>query len=348
MIRYLRQNNFRIVTMSFIILITIWGMHLRYQRRICPLWQDEMAQVHSMKGSFSAAIASSVGIMQGLGDYLLIYPFYQWFGENIWGLAIPHIIITLLGFYLLYMLCRKYFKTPWAYLITFSVFASNYTLIRHAFEIRPYSVLATLSIAIFLVMQYIFECVKPPPIKRILISVFIFVAILFHPFSVFMLFFSYIFHLLLSRKDKTVGVMFLKHLKHYGMAILFALPLLLWSLSNHKHLHMGHNTFEYIHKGVISVLKGIFGNLTGRRIFYLLLPGIVINLFIPHSQRLKQAMFFTILIVIPIGLLFLACIYFQYWFIQRLFIWAIPLFIFFLGWSWDSIFVYFGKKVSRN
>jgi hypothetical protein len=33
------------------------------------------------------------------GDYYLVYPFFKIFGANKWGLAIPHLISVIIGFY---------------------------------------------------------------------------------------------------------------------------------------------------------------------------------------------------------------------------------------------------------
>src|SRR3989338_3669672 len=108
-------------------------MYLRFDKRLrTNIGGDEPYQISGMKTSLVAAIIQSRQNLQFPGDYILIYPFYRLFGENKWGLAIPHIIITAIGFYLLYILCRKYLKTVLGYTITFAIFAYNYTLIRHA------------------------------------------------------------------------------------------------------------------------------------------------------------------------------------------------------------------------
>lgn len=352
MIKYLVSNRKHISIFLIVLLLTTVGIQLRAKWRVDhELWKDEIYQISPMGGSFLGTIEHSRTNLQFPGDYVLIYPFYKLFGENKWGLAIPHIIITALGFYLLYVLCRKYFKTIWGYLITFTLFTYNYNLIYHAFEIRPYSVMVTLGIAAFLVMQYIFEKEKPSLIIRVLISLFIFTSMLFHLFGILMLGVFYIYHLIFSRKGKSVKVFFLRHLKYYSIGLIVAFPAWYWSAAKGGEVGVSfatqEDTFAFIYKGVVPIFKSVFGNLTGPKRFYLLLSGIFINFFIPHKGWFKQLMFLMIVIIMPIGVILLGCIHFHYWFIQRLFIWTIPLFCFFLGWCWDSSIVYLVERFKQ-
>lgn len=346
--RYLLEKKQYInkgIIIVVVMIIAIFGMHSRFKKRYWSnLWCDEHAQLARMQGSFWETLQNALGFEQFPGDYLLIHPFYKWFGENKWGLAIPHIIITGLGFYLLYILCRKYFRTPIGYIITFTLFAYNYNLINHAFEIRPYSVLVTLGLAAFLVLQYIFEKKKIAPIKIVLISLFIFVTILFHNYGILIMFFLYIFHLLFSREEETIKTALTRHFRYFGVVSFVTLTIWFY-LRATKKINLGVDTFEYIHKGVIPILKGIFGNLTGYRRYYFLLSALVINLFVPHRERLKQFMFFGIVIIAQVFFILFLCISYHYWFIQRAFIWVIPLFAFLLGWIWDSLIFYFMGKL---
>lgn len=97
-------------------------MHQRILSRIKnELSGDEKAQLIGMEKSLKYSVLNSMTNLQFPCDYVLIYPFYKIFGKNKWGLALPHIFITLVGFYLLYILCRKYFKTIWGYLVIISL-----------------------------------------------------------------------------------------------------------------------------------------------------------------------------------------------------------------------------------
>ncbi|MDD5005692.1 MAG: hypothetical protein PHS33_04230 [Candidatus Omnitrophica bacterium] len=338
-----------------VLLIVSFGMYLRFVNRSNKeLSMDEPYQINTMKVSLWYAISDARRIMQFPGDVLLVYPFYKLFGENKWGLAIPHIIITILGFYLLYILCGKYFKTTWGYIIAFSLVALNNNLISHAFEIRPYAVLANLGIAVFVIMQYIFEKESPSRIMKVLISIFIITVILFHLYGSLIIFFAYLFHILFSRKENTIRYFISKHLKYYGVSLLIALPIWYYFAfgSDKSYLksftQTSEGSFEYIHRGIIPMAKGIFGNLICFKKLYFLLAGLIFAFLIPHKERLKQIMFFIVMIMLPIGLILLSSIIYKYWFLPRQFVWAMPLFAFLIGWCWNSAIVYFMGKFTNK
>jgi len=85
------------------------------------LWSDELHQLGMMEGSFLDLI-KLLPVKEYCsylsGDYYLIYPFFKIFSYNKWGLAIPHIIATIIGFYILYLICKKYFKSIWGYIVS--------------------------------------------------------------------------------------------------------------------------------------------------------------------------------------------------------------------------------------
>ena len=96
---------------ALVIIICIYGLYLRVVtfalRQLSP---DEMFQVSLLKNSFLQFLQSlrEFEYCSYLsGDYFLLYPFFKIFGHNKWGLTIPHIISTILGFWLLYLVCRK-------------------------------------------------------------------------------------------------------------------------------------------------------------------------------------------------------------------------------------------------
>jgi len=340
-LEFCKKNKKTFFTIS-LILISLFGLYLRFdQRANTKLGVDDLFQIGPMHTSLSAALNSARQYLQFPGDCILIYPFFLIFGENKWGLAIPHIIITILGFYLLYVMCSKYFKTFSAYIITFLIFAFNVNLIYHSFEIRPYSVLVVLSMAIFIVLRHIFVQKEFSLFKKSLIMLFIFISALFHFYCPIILFFTYIYHLIFSRKEEGVGPVILRHLKQFGLVLLLTVPFWLYFMHVDKKQfeNQGINTFQYIPFGMVSLLKGIFGNLIGVKKLYILALGIIFAFFIPHKERHKQVAFFIILIIIPIFLVLISSIYFKYWFIQRLFIWAMPLFAFLIGWCWDSLII---------
>ena len=128
------------------LVFTIWGMILRFKTFANrELWIDEIIQINMTLEPLKPLWLrenSAKDITSFPGDYLLTYPFVKLFGASKL-VAIPHAIVTLLGFYLLYILCKHYFKTVFGYLVVFVLLCFNKVLIFHAFEIRPYSVLPT-------------------------------------------------------------------------------------------------------------------------------------------------------------------------------------------------------------
>jgi len=109
----------------FVIPLSLWGMYLRIvQRADVELKGDEIYQLKLCVRSFWEFLKElpNHDFCRYLnGDYFLMYPFFKIFGWNKWGLAIPHMIATLLGFYLLYLICKQYFKTPLGYIVTFTL-----------------------------------------------------------------------------------------------------------------------------------------------------------------------------------------------------------------------------------
>ena len=154
---YIRERYCQIL----VLFISAYALYLRLLKlNNHTLWCDEGFQLRIMKGSFITMINSLPQwefCSYLSGDYILIYPFFKIFSYNKWGLAIPHILATILGFWLLYLICKRYFKTIWGYLITFTIVCFNATLINHATEIRTYAVLPTLALACFYLAQKLID-----------------------------------------------------------------------------------------------------------------------------------------------------------------------------------------------
>ena len=132
-------------------LLFIAGMGLRVHRLATrELWGDELFEFYQFKGPFMPFWFNDRYAMADHsaypGEYLLNYPFVQMFGLNKWGIMVPHIILTILGFLLLYKLCQLYFKTTWGYVAAFALVCFHRELIFHSFEFRPYAVLPTLAL----------------------------------------------------------------------------------------------------------------------------------------------------------------------------------------------------------
>ena len=341
-----------------VVVISVYALYLRLVKLAHhKFWVDEEFQLSLMQGSFLdllKAVPRAEYCSYLSGDYYLIYPFFKIFSYNKWGLAIPHIIVTILGFYLLYLICKRYFKTIWGYLITFSVVCFNGTLINHATEIRTYAVLPTLALATFyfsqqLVDQNINMNIK----KKWAIGAFFVLVIWFHAYGIAILSLPLIFSLLTKWKDKSF-VIILKHtVKFLSVVFLVAMPLWIYSVFGPHYVWQTSNinTFQYIPnplENMIGFSKAILGNLVGYKRLYFLLIAAIFPFIIPYKKRFQQMSFLIIAVFIPIGLILLVDIITKYWFLQRQFIWTMPFFAFFLGWSWDSFFEYVSSVEERR
>lgn len=325
------------------------------------LWADEYWQINQMKDSFISMIKgfpANEFCSYLSGDFYLIFPFFKVFGENKWGLAIPHIILTLVGFYLLYLLCRRYFKTIWGYGITFSIVCFNETLINHATEIRTYAVLPTLALACLYFWLRLVDCnYCLSRSKKIAVGVFFVLTIWFHAYGILIFFFTGLFALAEKFKDRLFFTILRNTFFFAVFTFCFASPLLLISFFG-PHLdsfQFKFDTFQFISNPLqnsIGFLKSVFGSLIGYKKFYFLLLGIAMPFLLPYKNRFEQIALLFVLVLMPIGTILLFNILTHYWFLQRLFIWVMPFFALFIGWTWDSLIVYikekFVKRINKN
>ena len=332
-----------------IIIICTYALYLRlvvlYRH---TLWADELWQLNQMKGTF-------LDLLKGVpklefcsylsGDLYLVYPFFKIFSFNKWGLAIPHIIATVAGFYLLYLICRRYFKSTYAYLITFLIVCFNATLINHATEIRTYAVLPTIALATFYLLQRIGDFnFKLSTLKNIAAIIFFILVIWFHVYGI-LIFTSCFLFTVFSKLNEINFKIFLKNaISFMAVILIFAMPLWLYSAfgPHFRYTQISFNVFEYIPSpfhNILGFLKGIFCNLIGNKIFYLLGIGVIIPFIFSYKDRYKELLFLLLNVIAPIGLIFISALASKYWFLQRQFIWVMPLFAFFLGWAWDSFFM---------
>ena len=104
------------------------------------------------------------------------------------------------------------------------------------------------------------------------------------------------------------------------------------------------DVFQFIPDPVaqpLGFLRNIIGNSLGNRLFYPVLLGPLISLFVINKAKWNQVIFISLNYVIPILLLLFMSIYRKYWFVQRHFIYTTPLFIYWVSWCWDSAISYF-------
>ncbi|MBN3040108.1 MAG: glycosyltransferase family 39 protein [Candidatus Omnitrophica bacterium] len=335
-----------------------YGLYLRILKLYHhKLWVDEYHQLNQMRHGFLEMIKGfpeKEFCAYLSGDYFLIYPFFKIFRFNKWGLSIPHIISTIAGFILIYMICRRYYKTFWGYLISFLIVALNGTMILHATEIRTYAVLPTLALATFYLWPFIIEEKHNfSSVKKTAIGIFFIAVIWFHVYGILIFFLPLIYYLLVKGKDKDFKVQIKNLLRFLGLILAITMPLWIISVCGR---HLGwkthkFNVYEFIPNpwsDLSGFLKGVFGNLLGRKSLYFLLTGIFFPFLVPYKKRSEQIIFLALMVLLPVGLIFLTNLKNRYWFIQRQFIWVMPYFAFFIGWSWDSAIVYFKDKLKKS
>ncbi len=346
-IKFLKLHKSRLTVVG----ICIYASYLRLMSlRGRNLWADEHYQLSQMRGTLFEMIKGFPKTEFATylsGDYYLIYPFFKIFGYNKWGLAIPHIISTLFGFLILYLICRRYFASVWSYLVTFSIVCFNNTMIFHATEIRTYAVLPTLAMASLYFWLKIIDCYGRVCIRqRVALSLFFIITIWFHAFGVLIFSFTGIYAVLTKYKDNKFWDI-LRNVGFLVFPILFiAAPLWLLSVFGPRNMDYEKvdfiNTFAFIPNPLVDTLgflKGVLGNLIGSRALYPTLLGPIAFLVLPGKQRIHQTSFLLILVLFPLAVIFALSVSTHYWFIQRLFIWVIPFFALFVGWTWDSLII---------
>lgn len=333
-----------------VFIICAYAMYLRIAHLYRhELWGDELYYLIPLKGTFIEFIKAipKYEVCSYLsGDLFLFYPFFKVFSYDKWGLAIPCIIATAAGFYILYLICKMYFKSIWAYLITFTVVCFNATLINHATEIRTYAILPTIALAAFYIFQKMADSdfkLKAP--GNIWAMIFFVLMIWFHVYGMLMYVSCLLFVLLSKCKEKDFGPCLRRAAFFTIIVLCFAMPLWLYSVFGPR-LNIAEvklNTFDWFPNPVHDLpgfLKSVLCNMAGSKILYILLPGIFIPFILSYKERFKQLLFLFFVIAAPVGFILLFDVMQSYWFAQRQFVWVMPLFAFFLGWAWDSFFAF--------
>lgn len=333
--------------------LSLIGLQQRFARLAGrELWNDELYQykymfmnghlkpfwLHETYGDFSSFP----------GDYLLSIPFIRLFGLNKWGIMIPHILIAAAGFVILYFLCRRYFHTALAFFVTFAIVALNKNLVYHAFEFRPYGVIAVLALGGFLCLDLLFSDFKRLGRgARVLIAFFLGFTVIFHVYG-FVFLSLLVFYQLLSRRKELLPVVSSLPLIRY-LLTLFAVLFAIWlwyAAPNLGIFGFQQNLFEgalpvfgFIPNPVEDAqgfMKAIGGNLIGFSSMKWSVLGLA-ALAVPwNDQRWKQTGFLFLVVVLGIEIVLMGCLSNRYWFLQRQFSWVMGLSAFLLGWLWDS------------
>ena len=327
-----------------------WGLFLRYKALAeRSLWLDEKSQLSAMVGPFKPFWERlTYGERTCFpGEYLLNYPFVRIFGANKWGIAIPHIVSTVIGFYLLYVICQRYFKTPFSTALSFAIVSLNTHLIYHAFEFRPYAVLPTLALGCFYFSEKIICRSKELSLaKKIWIGIFFTLTIMYHAYGILMVACCILYFFLCQLDQKLWRENLREHFPFAALLAVTAGPIFFWyALGNPQFSYQatssaGMNTFDYMPNplnGLNTFLRTVFSNLMGYKKLKFLINGILLSLLIPHRLRYKQLGFFLVLIIFPIELMLFADLHKGYWFLQRQLTWVMPLYAILIGWCWDSI-----------
>jgi hypothetical protein len=345
-------------TLGIIFLISAWGLWLRVEHRNAPqLWGDEHYQISGIQGSFSELLAwlpTHEFSSYISGDHYLMYPFYHVFHGHIWGLALPHVLATIVSFLFLYLVGRFFLKPSIFFIIVFAIFSFNATLIEKAFEIRSYSMLVFSSLVLFYIGYKLATEGFKLEGRRYLMFVAVYVLFIwFHPYNLIMVFLPFIYIFALNRTAE-LALSIRKAFKFLGVVLLFSMPLWLISIFG-KHLDYQtlpvNDTFRYIPSPLDDPFifsKSVLCNLVGFKPFYFLIIGIPLAFLLPQSKRREQAWFFFVTIILPIAVLLAIDVKTGYQFIQRQFIWIMPFFAILLGWCWESIFDFFMKNLDKS
>ena len=235
--------------------LCVIGLYLRYDTLAHrDLAGDELFSVTNATGPLPPFWKKlSVGTFLSFpGHYLSLWPFGQIFGPNKWGLTIPHVLAALFGFYMLYVLCRKTFKTSFAFLITFAIVCFNNQLIYYSFELRPYGVLSTLALICFYFSEKIITAGQSLSIiKKSLIGIFFILMTIYHAYGLLIIVACLLYFILNETGSKTVGQIWSSTYRFLLPFALIALPLFLWYGTGNPHLRAynidkGISTFQFI------------------------------------------------------------------------------------------------------
>lgn len=345
---FLKKNSRPLTAIAF----SIYGLYLRvtmYSQR--GLYPDELNQLAYTSSSGLLPfwkMYTPVEVTAFPGDYLLTFPFVKLFGTNKWLITIPHIIVTVIGFYLLYLVSAKYLKSLLGLIIVFAVFSSNFNLTYHAFEFRPYAALPTLALAVFLLSERVVcRYTALPRGQKFFIGLFFFLTVGFHAHGILITALAMSFHILMHSHSQSLAQVIRKILPFALTLTVFGVPLFIWYYIQNPITYAGNfgrgiNTFDFIPNPLTSpdgFLRSVLGNLIGMKRLYPLLIGVVLAFLIPHKSRATQFLFLALLVILPIQLILLSDLWTCYWFVQRQFVWVMPFFAVWLAWCWDSVFL---------
>lgn len=340
----IKKFRYEIIALIF----TIYGLYLRFAclaNRV--FWDDELSSLARLQKSFIPFWHrfNYTDYTFFPGEYILNWPFVFIFKTNKWGIAVPHILLTWLGFYFLYLICKRYLNSIFAWVAVFALVALNRELIFHSFELRPYGVLPTLALAAFYFSEEIVSKRYSLSLARkILIGCLLIFTIIYHVYGAIILFFIFVFFLLQESGEYTFKEIFKHSYRFIFIIILIGLPLYLWYSLGSPQVYKNSGylvyTFEYIPNPIydfFGFIKSNLCNLIGNRLFYPMAALLILPFILPLKERLRQIGFLFVLIILPIFVIFYSNLLLRYHILQRQFTWAMPLFAFLIGWCLDSL-----------
>ncbi len=340
----IRKYWYEIIALGF----CSYGLFLRGQKFAeRPLYPDELQQINNTLGPLQPFWQRlPMGELSSFpGDYLLLWPMGQLFGNQKWAWAFPHMVASIGLYYVCYLLAKRYFSSVWPLICLMIVVTFNRNLIFHGFEIRPYSVLAFLGVMIFYCMGEWMKGDSTTGLRRwVPPSLGLIAATVFHAYGLLIILCSALFWFLYYRPwNRLPGYLWNLRCLWAVMAVCFVI--FAWFASdvnknNSVESFAGRfiTTFQYIPNPLedgFGFFKNIIGNLLGDKRWYPLLAGLAA--IVVSGARWPLLGFFLIMILLPIGLILSSDVMGGYWFLQRQFVWVMPLFAFWLAWSWDAL-----------
>jgi 4-amino-4-deoxy-L-arabinose transferase-like glycosyltransferase len=351
----IKRFRYEIIAVFF----TAYGMYLRAR---CLAgrehWADECFSLQALEGPLKPFWQRFhyTDFTFFPGDYIINWPFAYLFKTDKWGVAIPHILLTLLGFYLLYLICRRYFHSIFAWIVTFALVAVHRDLIFHAFELRPYGVLPTFALLAFYFTEEIFSKHYSLSLARkILIGFSFLFTVIYQVYGAIILFFIFVYFALRESGERSFIDIFKRNYRLILTLLIMVVPLYLWYSVGSPHVYKtsGYSgrTFDYIPNPAVdffAFVKSNFCNLTGNRVLYPLMFTLIFPFILPYPKRLQQIGFLLVLIILPIMVIFYVNLLIGYHILQRQFTWAMPLFAFLSGWCLDSFIGFMRQEIGKQ
>lgn len=245
---------------------------------------------------------------------------------DIWWLASPKIIITLLGFIGLFL----YFKDNVYGIVGMMMYAFNNQLVYHAFEMRPYAVLPELAIFNFLLCHLAFKNSKG---YWILYSLLFFFTCIYHAYGVLIAGLPFIYYLFKQApcRDRCFKAFIGVVVASLGAWAYYASFNTFGVTPNANQAVV--DPFQYM--PVKNFFTNMFSQLTGGGLLMTAIaPVLLIRAF---KMGKSDWLFLGVLVVLPITLICLVDLKTSYWIHPRQYLWVIPFFVIFISKQLEEI-----------